>query len=155
MPADSAQDDGLSWFYALPMRDRVALLRDPKQPLSPRLLDRLAGQSGVVTQMRWAGSNAPWILSAAPLLLAIRDQLDDWWDDIAVHEQDYISQQRDGALDATYAEAVLAATGDTLRVELVSDVRTDGFRLPPMIRAFVEMRVRDQEAVDPPAAPYR
>jgi hypothetical protein len=38
--------DGLSWFYSLLMDDRIALLADPYQELSARLIDRLIHQPG-------------------------------------------------------------------------------------------------------------
>lgn len=145
MPKDSAQADIMSWFDKLPMDDQIDLLRNPEQALSPGLIDRLNDKPGVLTQTRWAGSKdpAPLELSAVPRLRlrAIHNQLDAWWDHLAVHEQAYILQQRAGELDAIYAETVLAATGADLVVALVRDVRNrNSFRLPGMIRTYVEMQ---------------
>lgn len=144
MPKDSAQDDIMPWFDKLPMDDQIDLLRNPGQPLSPRLIDRL-NDKPLLTKTRWAGSNdpAPWELSAVVQLRlrAIRNQLDAWWDQLAVHEQAYILQQRAGELDAIYTDTVLAATGADLVVALVRDVRNqNSFRLPGMIRTYVEMQ---------------
>ena len=44
--------DDLSWFYALPMDDQVSLLRNPEQPLSPRLADYLNDKSVAKTNTR-------------------------------------------------------------------------------------------------------
>jgi hypothetical protein len=135
---------GLSWFYSLPLVDQVALLRDPKQPLPPCLVDRLSGQSGVIAKKWWVSSNdhAPLKLAAASRLCAIRKQLDSWWDWLADHERGHLTRQRDGELDEIYAEWVQAATGNAIEVEIEWDSRKENrFRLPPMIRTYVEMRV--------------
>ncbi|MDR3658326.1 MAG: hypothetical protein P4L48_22535 [Mycobacterium sp.] len=137
-------DDDLSWFYALPMDDQVSLLRDPEQPLSPRLVDYLNDKSAATTNTHWAGTKpTPLKLTEASRLSAICEQFDDWWwDQLAVHEQDYIMQQRDGDLDGTYAEAVQAAAGDALAGVLVWNAEKDSFRLVPILRAYIEIQAR-------------
>lgn len=148
---DDSEGDVLSWFYALSIVDQIALLSDPYQPLSDRLIDSLRHR-GLVGGSAWVQSADPpqWHLSVdeARRLSAIRKQLDDWWDRLAVHEQNYIVQQRDGEFDGIYGETVLAATGDltqnpdALVVALVRDMRNENsFRLPAMIRTYVEMQV--------------
>jgi hypothetical protein len=145
MPKDSEPTDSLSWFYNLPMDDQVALLNDPYQPLSQHLIDRLDQQQ--VTGTHWVQSRDPvhWSLTApaAVRLEAIRAQLDDWWDGLAHHEHLYVIQQRAGELDATYDRTVQAADGPAFGVALVRDLRNaNQFRLPAMIRAYVEMKAR-------------
>ncbi len=85
-------------------------------------------------------------LTEASRLSAICEQSDDWWwDQLAVHEQDYIMQQRDGDLDGIYAEAVQAAGGDALPEVLVWKAQKNSFRLVPILRTYVEMQARSAQ----------
>ena len=125
---DPAPNDDLSWFSELLTDDRIALLSDPEQPLSSRLVDLLGEElvriTNTRTRRRAETNPAPLRLAQASRLIAIRDQFDDWWwDQLAVREQDYIVQQRDGDFDGTYAEAVEAAAGGALEDVLVWDAR--------------------------------
>lgn len=142
----------LSWFYHLHPRVQVSLLRDPYAPLAGDLAVRLGSNGPGVYTAQWLSNGDParWSLApdAARTLSAIRLQLDHWWSDLPADEQAYIVENRTGELDGKYRDLVLGASRDPVNdgphahlVVVVSDNRTGRFRLPEMIRIYVEMTV--------------
>jgi len=142
----------LSWFnQQLTPAERVALLTNPFGPLPGPLAERLMHRPGI-SMAYWEGSNDPreWTLSAvaARRLAAAGSQLDDWWQRLTAEHRQYITDHRDGELDAAYAAVVQDASttpiGDTdaLVVIVVRDVSNGRFRLPAPVHAFVEMMAR-------------
>ncbi|CAN5521497.1 hypothetical protein BH09ACT7_BH09ACT7_08260 [soil metagenome] len=144
-PTDAA---GWTWFNDLPLKDQIELLGHPSGELSQALVDRLSVNPGVGW---WAWEGQPYrsMLSqpATAKLRAVRRQLDQWWHHLSPEDQGYISEHRDTELESHYRHVILKASRDPATdgenaylVVLISDVKkSDQFRLPSMIRAYVEM----------------
>lgn len=140
----------MSWFHQqLTPDERVALLSNPFGPLPGPLAERLAHRPGI-SMTYWVNSNdpRPWTLTAvaARRLAAAASQLDYWWQRLTEEQREYIAENRSGDLGGQYAQVVQDASQnplndpDALIVIVVRDVNSDGcFRLPPIVRAFVEM----------------
>jgi hypothetical protein len=124
MSGGLAQPPSLSWLYGLAMKDRVALLKNPRHTLT----DELAGH--VADNLGWQGvvhlSDGPdhWRLaeSVTSQLSVVRKKLDKWWssDSLTNRERDYLIEHR--ADDEPPPHAV--------RVE------------PAAVRAYLEMKAR-------------
>lgn len=151
------------WFFALTPDERVSLWRDPygdcNGPLAVKLATGQDGQPGVYgsVPVSWT-DGVRWKLSseAAAELSAIRRQFDQWWQRIEADQQSYIVENRGGELSGEYHDVVQAASLDPITnaphghlVVIVSDNKTSRFRLPQMIRTYVELRAAE---ADPSAA---
>lgn len=87
---------------------------------------------------------------ASSALTDVRHQLDYWWENLNSEERTYIIDNRNAELAPKYRHVIFKASRDPVSggenaylVVLVSDVQTGGqFRLPAMIRAYVEMASR-------------
>jgi hypothetical protein len=128
------------------------MLTNPFGPLPAPLAERLMHRPGI-SMTYWEGSNDPreWTLSAiaARRLAAAASQLDYWWQRLTEENRQYIADHRGGELDAEYAAIVQDASTnpindpDALVVIVVRDVNNGHrFRLPAIVRAFVEMMDR-------------
>lgn len=100
------------------------------------------------------GGSVELSATAAQTLLAVRAQLDHWWQSLDGDQVDYIVQNRDGELDGSYRSVVQAASLDPVThaphgqlVVTVADNKTGRFRLPELIRIYVDVR----QGVHPPA----
>jgi hypothetical protein len=128
--------DNMSWFYQLTMDERVHLLVHPHGSLPPGLAERLSDQPGVLgSEWGFADSEGDVFL-AGPLadkLKAWCEQLTSWWDIVTLPEQAYLIEKRDRELAAEYADVVRSAG---------EPVPNGPFRLPPMVRVYVEMKAR-------------
>ncbi|WP_142391427.1 hypothetical protein [Mycobacterium sp. ENV421] len=143
----------LSWFrQLLTLDEQVALLSNPFGPLPGQLAERLVRRPGI-SMTYWVSSNDPreWTLSAvaARTLAAAGEQLDYWWRQLSSEQRDYITTHRAGELDAEYAAVVQGASTNPINdptalvVVVVRDVKNGyRFRLPAIVRAFVEMMSR-------------
>jgi hypothetical protein len=147
-----ANDDdvrrNLAWFRHLPMDDQVALLSDPAQPLSDVVENRLAKLPGIWWWQRVPDDPVKAMLTGAAInrVEEVKAQLDYWWSQIEA-DHEYIIENRDGELDGAYADKVRAVNetelGDPppMRFIVVKDNNNHNrFRLPSMIRAYVELR---------------
>lgn len=143
---------GLSWFYSLPPGDQAELLGNPHRDVNGPLAVKLASRPGLYTPHFTPpeSDGLVWRISpdAARRLSAIRRQLDAWWVNVTTEQKAYITENRSGQLAQAYAEIVHGAGRDPLAdgpdaylVVLVSDTRTGQFRLPAMVRAYVDMTV--------------
>ncbi len=151
-----------TWFFALKPDERIALWRDPYGDCNGSLAVKLAtgneGQPGVyggvpaslTDGVRWKLSP-----SVAAELSAIRRQLDQWWQSLDADQKAYIVENRGGELSGEYHDVVQAASLDPVThaphghlVVIVSDNKTGRFRLPQMIRTYVEVKAAGG---DPPA----
>lgn len=152
MPEDELAPVDLSWFYNLHPDVQVALLGNPHAALTGDLAAHLAKSGPGVYQAYWVSNGAPgpWALvgDAAETLWAIRLQLDDWWSNLSEDGQRYITENRSGELDGAYYDIIHRASRDPVDdrpnahlVVMVSDNKTGRFRLPEMIRIYVEMQV--------------
>lgn len=143
----------MSWFSTFPIEDQVRLLSDPGDWLSPELARRLHKAPGL---WWWKGAGEKALLSpeAEHRVAEVAAQLDHWWQHALSSEQrEYILSHRADELADDYAEAVKAANenplGDppALFVVLVRDSKNNNqFRLPPLIRAYVELVAREAAA---------
>jgi hypothetical protein len=146
-------EDDMSWFHqVLTMDEQVHLLGRPHGQLPAGLVERLLNRPGVVQTWWFAadpeGSKTVMLAPQAAIKLdGQRAQLDWWWSRLTVPERTYLIDNRDGELDAKYADIVHSA-GETplneppaLRVVVVKD--DDRFRLPPTVRVYVEMKARE------------
>jgi hypothetical protein len=127
MTGGSADPVSLSWLKELAKQDQVALLRYPRRTISAEvagLIADIAGGYAVIIQLY--GPSDRWKLSdpLASQLSRVRDKLDQWWysDSFSDSERHYLIEHR--------ADAELPP--HTVRVE------------PPVIRAYLEMKVRDK-----------
>lgn len=149
MTEPSDHPAGWSWFTNLPLKDQTELLAHPSGELPETLVNRLLVNPGVGW---WAWEGQPYraMLSqpAVAKLRAVRRQLDDWWwNHLSPEERGYISEHRDAPLDSHYRHVINKASRDPATdgedaylVVLISDVQDNNrFRLPAMIRAYVEM----------------
>lgn len=80
-------------------------------------------------------------------LAAVEMQLHQWWSTLTAEQQAYIIEHRGGELEKSYGDVVRQASRDPVSdgthsylVVLVSDDKTGRFRLPEMIRIYVEMK---------------
>jgi hypothetical protein len=126
MTGGSAKPVSLLWLRDLAIADQVALLRYPRRTISREVAGRIAGMLGgsaVVMQLR--GASDRWMLSepVASQLSRVRERLDKWWNSDALtgRERNYLVEHR--------ADPELPP--HTVRVE------------PPVIRAYLEMKVRE------------
>jgi len=145
----------LDWFYRLHPRDQVGLLRDPHQDLHGDLANRLfVAQKAVAAQ--WlsneGGAKVSLLPPAARKLYTVRLQLDQWWSALTEGERSYIVENRAGELAREYGDLVQRANRDPVAdgpdaylVVLLSDNKTGRFRLPTMIRVYVEMKAASAE----------
>lgn len=138
-----------NWFLALTPDERVALWQDPYRDCNGPLAVKLAQGKGPGVYGSGTGETR-WKLSpdVAAELSAIRRQLDQWWGEVEADQKAaYIIENRAGELDSDYRSVVQAASLDPITdvphghlVVIVSDNKTGRFRLPSMIRAYVDMR---------------
>lgn len=146
----------LSWFYQqLTLDEQVELIADPYGPLPGQLSERLALRPGISTS--WWASNTgshPWTLegTAARKLSTARGQLDLWWQGLESDQKSYLLENRAGEIDDSYKSVVQGANRDPFSdpdaylVVIVQDANNGHrFMLPPVIRAYVEMRASDQD----------
>ncbi|WP_454561507.1 hypothetical protein [Mycobacterium haemophilum] len=140
----------ISWFRSFPPEDQVDLLEDPGQQLSAVMTNRLRKSPGL-WWWTWAQGGVP-ILSkeAVHRLEAIKTQLDYWWEEALDAEQrEYLLKHRSDELPVEYAEPVQSSGESphggpsTLSVVLVKDAKNNRFRLPSVIREFVELKARE------------
>jgi hypothetical protein len=142
-------DKALDVYFNLAMEDKVRLLKNPHGRLSPGLVQRLSRFPGTVAGEAVFTSNEPkgtgfrLSPSLAGQLDHIEGYLDEWWTGLDPEDQDHLIEHRAEQLAAEYAPVVLAA-GDGkpegLIVAVVRDNKTGRFRLPPMIRVYVELQ---------------
>lgn len=145
----------MSWFNSFPLEDQIRLLRDPGEWLSPNLASRLLRSPGL---WWWRGDAAAGKVFLSPeaerRVAEVAAQLDHWWRQVlGPAQREYILSHRAGELGNDYAEAVKAASenplGDPpgLVVVLVRDSKNSNrFRLPPLIRTYVELVAREAAA---------
>ena len=136
------------WFFALTADERAALWRDPYGDCNGDLAVKLAratnGEPGVAGAVP-TSPNEPvhWKLSpeVATQLSAIRRELDAWWKTVPDDDKAYIIENRAGELESRYGPLIRKASSDPhVYVPVtVSDNRTGRFRLPSMVRAYVDM----------------
>lgn len=147
----------LDWFYDLPPAEQSVLLRDPYANVNGPLAVRLAKNGPGVYGSVPSTDGLEWKLSPefASKLSAIRLQLDHWWQSIETDQQAYIVENRSDELAGEYHDVVQAASLDPIThaphghlVVLVSDNKTGRFRLPAMIRTYVDLKA---EAFGPSA----
>ena len=126
MTGGSAEAGSLLWLRELAIKDQVALLRYPHRTISGEVAGHIAdvfSKSAVVMQL-WGPSDR-WRLSdpVASQLSRVREKLDKWWNSnsLTIGDRNYLIEHR--------ADAELPP--HTVRVE------------PPVIRAYLEMKVRD------------
>lgn len=126
MTGGSAEPVSFVWLRDLAINDQVALLSYPHRKISAEVAHQIAdiaGGSAVVMQLR--GPSDRWKLSEplASQLGRIRERLDKWWNSEALttNERSYLIEHR--------ADRELPP--HTVRAE------------PPVIRAFLEMKVRE------------
>jgi len=128
----------------LDLDEQVSLLRDPEQALSFSLTEKLSRNVLVISE--------PAGLTLAPTLIGqltgIRGRLDVWWKRLDPDDQAYIIENRNGEFDVKeYAGLVhgagLASSAEGSLAGVVSDGVTNQFRLPPMIRVYVEMKATE------------
>jgi hypothetical protein len=127
MTGGSADPVSLSWLQELAIQDQVALMRYPRRTISGEVAGHivdLVGGYAVVMQLH--GPSDRWKLSdpLASQLSRVRDKLDKWWNSnaLTIADRNYLIEHR--------ADAELPP--HTVRVE------------PPVIRAYLEMKVRDK-----------
>lgn len=153
----SSGADPLWWFDQLTMDDCVALLANPGGALPVHLVEQFSRRPGWVSGMAYWVSNASgtsgFTLAGEPAsaLDDIREQLNDWWSRIE-SDHDYIIENRAGELDGGYADIVQSA-GDPLNAPramgfvVVKDTKNNNrFRLPSMIRVYVEWKARERQS---------
>lgn len=133
----------LEWFCKyLELREQVSLLRDPEQALSVPLAEKLSRNILVISDAR---------LTLSPTLIEqltdIRKRLNAWWKELDPDDRAYIIENRNGEFDGRYAvlihDAGLASSVEGALAGVVSDGGTGRFRLPQMIRVYVEMEATD------------
>ena len=114
------------WLRELAINDQVALLRYPRRTISAEVAGHIAdvlSRSAVVMQL-WGPADR-WRLSdpVASELSRVRAKLDKWWssNSMTITDRSYLIEHR--------ADAELPP--HTVRVE------------PPVIRAYLEMKVRE------------
>jgi hypothetical protein len=143
MPEDRHHD--FSWFTSMPPDDQVTLLADPSQPLSAVMNRRLDHSPGLWWSTKGRGRR---LLSTDGVarLGALRAQLDHWWETyLDGADRANIIHLRNDDLDVSYTEKIKAANETELgdpppkMFVVVTDATTGKFRLPPEIRAYVEM----------------
>lgn len=147
----AGNEDDLSWFYRqLTLDEQVQLITNPGGPLPPRLAERLMARPGISKTWWISNETAPdsWVLAAGAerKLSTARDQLDFWWQNLDAHQKHYIIENRAGELDSEYKPVVHEANRDPFNdpdaylVVIVQDANNHHrFKLPPIIRAYVEM----------------
>jgi hypothetical protein len=133
-------------FDHLGDEDLITLLTDPGAELSPDLLIRLAlipgglpGRAELVSDLSEVSETVRLRPGLAERLKDRRDELSRWWDDLAPDDRSYIMEHRDDALTSDYAELISAAT-DMSTIEMDGG----GFRLPTIVRVFVEGKARER-----------
>jgi hypothetical protein len=121
-----AEAASLVWLRELAINDQVALLRYPRRTISAEVAGHIAdvlSSSAVVMQL-WGPADR-WRLSdpVASQLSRVREKLDKWWNSnsMTITDRNYLIEHR--------ADAELPP--HTVRVE------------PPVIRAYLEMKVRE------------
>lgn len=120
------RDVTLSWFCDLPLSGQVALLMDPRRPLSPGGARRIADSLGEQMLSQEVPGNGPrrWRLAepAARQLGSVRKKLDKWWnsDSLTNIERNYLIAHRADDEPPPHA----------MTVEL------------PVLRAYLEMKAR-------------
>ena len=151
-----SEGETLSWFYQqLTLDEQVELMSKPGGALPGRIAERLLKRPGITTAY-WLSNDGPnsWNLngSAARKLDTARHQLDFWWQNLASDEKQHLIDNRDGEFGQNYKNIVQNANSDPFNdpdaylVVIVQDANNDHrFTLPPVIRAYVEMRARNQE----------
>jgi hypothetical protein len=122
----SAEAVSLVWLRELAINDQVALLRYPRRTISTEVAGHISdvlSRSAVVMQL-WGPADR-WRLSdpVASQLSRVREKLDKWWssNSMTITDRNYLIEHR--------ADAELPP--HTVRVE------------PPVIRAYLEMKVRE------------
>jgi hypothetical protein len=145
--------DNLPWFHQFTMDERVHLMGRPRAHLPAGLAERLLNPPGVEAWW-WTADpeNAIQMLApqAAAKLEDQRRQLDWWWSHLSDADRAYMIENRDGELDGSYVDIVQSASETplneppALRVVVAKDCNNDNrFRLPPMVRVFVELKARE------------
>ncbi|RAU99471.1 hypothetical protein [Mycolicibacter senuensis] len=146
-----ANASDLSWFYQLHPHLQVRLLRNPRGALSNDLAVRFAlpNGPGVCQDAHWVSGGEPGSLrlagGVAGQLEVIREQLDHWWSsNVRPEDRAYIIEHRAGELEKGYGAIVRLASSDRVGpdaclIPMVSEHK-GAFRLPEIIRAYVEMK---------------
>ena len=141
----------LSWFYQqLTLDEQVELLAKPGRALPGKIAERLLKRPGVTTTY-WLSNDGPrpWMLtpSTGRKLAGARDQLDFWWQNLDADQKSHLLENRDGHFDRDFKDVVQGANRDPFNdpdaylVVIVQDANNaHRFKLPPVIRAYVEMR---------------
>ena len=143
--------DSLEWYDRLHPKEQISLLRDPHQNLHGDLAKRLVLAKEAYGS-HWTSNDggATWSLlpEAASKLSAIKAQFDEWWGKLDTDQQEHIIENRAGELDRDYRDVVQGASPGQLTdtshqhvVIVASDNATGRFRLPTMVRNYVELKV--------------
>jgi hypothetical protein len=138
-----------SWFTNLPLNDQVDLLAQPSRELSQALVDRVRNNPGI-TSWIWQGqqsSSQKLEPTAAMRLRDVRRQLDHWWNQLTPEQQTHIAEHRNTDLDIQFWHIVRRASHNPVTngenadlAVMIADAQTGSqFRLPEMIRPYVEM----------------
>lgn len=133
----------------MPQSDQVDLFEDPTRALSEVMSRRLDRSP----RLWWwtTGPDGAYLLSADGVasLLALRAQLDYWWENqLSPADRSYITQRRHDVLDASYTQKVKAAneteSGDPPPKFVIFSIdhNTNTFRLPAEVSAYVEATLR-------------
>jgi hypothetical protein len=126
MTGGSADPVSLSWLQELAIQDQVALMRYPRRTISGEVAGHIADiVGGYAVVMQLHGPEDRWKLSEplASQLIHVSDKLDSWWysDSLTHSEREYLMEHRADAEPPPHA------------------VRAE----PPVIRAYLEMKVRE------------
>jgi hypothetical protein len=148
-------NDALAVYYTFPMKLKVDLLDNPHGRVPADLIPRLSQVPGTsaVSQAVWLSNppRDPGFRLAGELpdqLEHARIHLDNWWETLDPEVRDHFIENRDSEIDGHFKGAVMCAGDgkpDGLIVAVVQDEKTGGFRLPPMVDVYVELKARQSE----------
>jgi hypothetical protein len=127
--------------------DLITLLASPNAALSTALVIRLAlipgglpGRAEWVSDLSEDSETVRLSTHLRERLAGQHEKLSLWWENLEPDNRNYIIQHRDDELTSDYAELISAAS------EMATSETTDaGFRLPTIVRLFVEWKVREQQ----------
>jgi hypothetical protein len=144
-------EDALAVYRSLASMDaKIALLANPYGPVPPQLIPRLEQLRGTyLVQASWPSNgqpNEPFTLRGElpDRLEQVRQHLDRWWSGLDPDVKSHLIEHRNKELDERYEQTISAAEDNSigLVVVLVHDNKTRGFRLPPLLDVYVEMKAR-------------
>lgn len=156
--ADDDQADPLWWYYQLSPAEQVDVLSSPNGRLPADLVERFSKRPGWVSGTAFWVSNpsstASFTLAGEParILEDYRAQLDYWWSCLSNDDKAFLIDHRNEELPGEYARKVMNASGayrsgaTLLAVAISQDTRTQRFRLPRIVRIYVEWKARERQS---------